>query len=76
MFHLQRYPVIWQGMLALKNDDASVQIHHVSGDCQLARVALPKSLDKETGLAMLRIERRMRLQPQQLEGIATRMTVR
>ena len=28
---LRRYPVMWQGLFALKNDSAAVQMHYISG---------------------------------------------
>ncbi|CAL1268079.1 unnamed protein product [Larinioides sclopetarius] len=65
-FLLQRYPVIWQGILALKNDQAAVQMHFVSGNLNIARASLPP-VDFET--SPLRIAQRMRLEPQQLEGV-------
>ncbi|GBM23849.1 Protein split ends, partial [Araneus ventricosus] len=61
-----RYPVIWQGILALKNDQAAVQMHFVSGNLNIARASLPP-VDFET--SPLRIAQRMRLEPQQLEGV-------
>ena len=33
---LRRYPVVWQGLLALKNDSAAVQMHYLAGNGRLA----------------------------------------
>ncbi|XP_065183865.1 daf-12-interacting protein 1-like isoform X2 [Sycon ciliatum] len=69
---LQRYPVMWQGHLALKNDAAAVQMHFLSGSQQLAQLALPQPT-VSSAAATLRIAQRMRLDPSQLEGVALRM---
>ncbi|XP_068934998.1 msx2-interacting protein isoform X3 [Petaurus breviceps papuanus] len=68
---LKKYPIVWQGLLALKNDTAAVQLHFVSGNNVLAHRSLPTS---EVG-PPLRIAQRMRLEASQLEGVARRMTV-
>ncbi len=67
----QKYPIIWQGHLALKNDTAAVQLHFVSGNNVLAHRSLPPP----EGGSFLRIAQRMRLEASQLEGVARRMTV-
>uniref|UniRef100_A0A9J8C4N3 Msx2-interacting protein n=1 Tax=Cyprinus carpio carpio TaxID=630221 RepID=A0A9J8C4N3_CYPCA len=67
---LTKYPIIWQGHLALKNDTAAVQLHFVSGNSVLAHRSLPPP----EGGAFLRIAQRMRLEASQLEGVARRMT--
>ena len=68
---LQRYPIMWQGLMALKNDHAVVQMHFISGNPMVARGSLPCSPD---GMALpLRIAQRMRLEQQQLEGVARKV---
>ncbi|XP_053082906.1 msx2-interacting protein isoform X3 [Pangasianodon hypophthalmus] len=67
---LTRYPIVWQGLLALKNETAAVQLHFVCGNKSLGLRSLPIP---ETG-PPLRIVQRMRLETQQLEGVARRMT--
>lgn len=69
--HLQKYPIVWQGLLALKNDTAAVQLHFVSGNNVLAHRSLPAP----EGGPPLRIAQRMRLEMSQLEGVARRMLV-
>lgn len=54
---------------------AAVQIHYVCGNAELAENCLPKVVEDESGLYVLRIERRMRLYPQQLESLSARMSV-
>lgn len=71
VFFEQKYPIVWQGHLALKNDSAAVQLHFVSGNNVLAHRSLPPS----EGGPPLRIAQRMRLEASQLEGVARRMTV-
>ncbi|KAM7353691.1 spen family transcriptional repressor split ends isoform 2-T2 [Cochliomyia hominivorax] len=68
---LQRYPVMWQGLLALKTDQAAVQMHFVFGNPLVARASLPCNSDGST--PPLRIAQRMRLEQTQLEGVAKKM---
>ncbi|XP_053137400.1 msx2-interacting protein isoform X2 [Hemicordylus capensis] len=68
---LTKYPIVWQGLLALKNDTAAVQLHFVSGNNVLAHRSLPAP----EGGPPLRIAQRMRLEVSQLEGVARRMMV-
>lgn len=68
----QKYPIVWQGLLALKNDTAAVQLHFVCGNKALAHRSLPL----QEGGTLLRIVQRMRLEASQLESVARRMTVR
>ncbi|XP_022250320.1 msx2-interacting protein-like isoform X2 [Limulus polyphemus] len=68
---LQRYPVMWQGLLALKNDQAAVQMHFVSGNPLIAQASLPPMT--EGGTPPVRIAQRMRLEQNQLEGVARKM---
>ncbi|XP_068198898.1 msx2-interacting protein isoform X1 [Antennarius striatus] len=68
---LTKYPIVWQGLLALKNDQAAVQLHFVSGNTLLAQRSLPP----REGGPLLRIVQRMRLEASQLDSVARRMTV-
>uniref|UniRef100_A0A669E361 Msx2-interacting protein n=1 Tax=Oreochromis niloticus TaxID=8128 RepID=A0A669E361_ORENI len=68
---VSKYPIVWQGLLALKNDTAAVQLHFVCGNKALAHRSLPL----QEGGALLRIVQRMRLEASQLESVARRMTV-
>uniref|UniRef100_A0A182T4Q2 SPOC domain-containing protein n=1 Tax=Anopheles maculatus TaxID=74869 RepID=A0A182T4Q2_9DIPT len=68
---LQRYPVMWQGLLALKNDHAAVQMHFVYGNPNVAGSSLPSNSDGST--PPLRIAQRMRLEPAQIDGVARKM---
>lgn len=70
---LQRYPVMWQGLLALKTDQAAVQMHFVFGNQDVARASLPCNSDGST--PPLRIAQRMRLEQTQLEGVERKMQV-
>lgn len=71
---LQRYPVMWQGLLALKTDQAAVQMHFVFGNPEVASGSLPCNSDGST--PPLRIAQRMRLEQTQLEGVARKMQVK
>lgn len=72
---LQRYPVMWQGILGLKNDQCVVQMHFISGCQHLVKMSLPQQAADGT-VQPLRIAQRMRLEQQQLEGVEKRMQVR
>ena len=75
---LRRYPVVWQGLLALKNDSAAVQMHYLAGNGRLAEVSLPQAPANGIGGVPppIRIAQRMKLEPSQLEGVIRRMQVR
>lgn len=64
---------MWQGLLALKNDQSAVQMHFVFGNPHVARDSLPCNSDGST--PPLRIAQRMRLEQTQLEGVARKMQV-
>ncbi|RVE49796.1 hypothetical protein evm_005526 [Chilo suppressalis] len=68
---LRRYPVMWQGLLALKNDSAAVQMHFVGGNHVVAGDTLPRLADGSAPL--LRIAQRMRLEPAQLDQVHRKM---
>lgn len=68
---LQRFPIMWQGLMALKNDHAVVQMHFISGNPLVARGSLPCT--PEGHALPLRIAQRMRLEQQQLEGVARKV---
>lgn len=70
---LERYPLMWQGLLALKTEQAAVQMHFVYGNKKIAKASLPFNSDRTT--PPLRIAQRMRLEPSQIEGVARKMQV-
>lgn len=70
---LDRYPPMWQGLLALKTEQAAVQMHFVFGNKKIAKASLPFNSDHTT--PPLRIAQRMRLEPSQIEGVARKMQV-
>lgn len=61
---------MWDGFLGLKNEQALVKMHFVSGSVEVARGALP-----EGSTSHIRISQRMRLEHSQLEGVARKMQV-
>ncbi|XP_056009969.1 uncharacterized protein LOC125649803 isoform X3 [Ostrea edulis] len=69
---LQRYPVMWQGVLALKNDQCVVQLHMINGFEQLVKLSLPQQ-GPDGSVQPLRIAQRMRLEAAQLDGVIKRM---
>jgi SPOC domain len=70
---LERYPLMWQGLLALKTEQAAVQMHFVYGNKKIAKASLPFNSDHST--PPLRIAQRMRLEQSQIEGVARKMQV-
>ncbi|ESO88768.1 hypothetical protein LOTGIDRAFT_125421, partial [Lottia gigantea] len=67
----QRFPVMWRGQLALKNDSSFVQMHFVSGNQGLVKLTLPQISPMDQ--VPLRIAQRMRMEQSQLEGVSKRM---
>lgn len=74
LLFFQRYPVMWQGVLALKNDQCVVQLHMINGFEQLVKLSLPQQ-GPDGSVQPLRIAQRMRLEPAQLDGVIKRMKV-
>lgn len=70
---LEVYPLMWQGLLALKTEQAAVQMHFVYGNKKIAKASLPVNADHTT--PPLRIAQRMRMEPSQIEGVARKMQV-
>jgi len=70
---LRRFPVMWQGLLGLKNDTAAVQMHYLSGNVRFAEVPLPRAAQPQEVPPPLRISQRMKLEPSQLEGVNKRI---
>lgn len=70
---LEVYPLMWQGLLALKTEQAAVQMHFVHGNKKIAKASLPVNADRTT--PPLRIAQRMRMEPSQIEGVARKMQV-
>ena len=64
---------MWQGLLCLKNDNATVQMHFLAGNQRLVKMALPQPTSE--GPQPLRIAQRMRLEQTQLDGVSKRMQV-
>ena len=64
---------MWQGLLCLKNDSATVQMHFLAGNQRLVEMALPQPTSE--GPQPLRIAQRMRLEQTQLDGVSKRMQV-
>ncbi|GIY59480.1 hypothetical protein CEXT_635141 [Caerostris extrusa] len=62
---MENYPVVWQGSLTLKNFQAVVQMHYISGNKALAEESLP--LGEKEG--SLRILKRMKFEHQHMRDI-------
>ncbi|KAF7258605.1 hypothetical protein EG68_03880 [Paragonimus skrjabini miyazakii] len=80
-FDLQTYPVAWQGLLSLKNEEVYVQMHFLSGNRDLLKDCMNviaeqnvTGADPETSLSQpLKIVQRMRLEPSQLDGVQRKL---
>ncbi|KAF6776587.1 hypothetical protein AHF37_03562 [Paragonimus kellicotti] len=80
-FDLQTYPVAWQGLLSLKNEEVYVQMHFLSGNRDLLKDCMNviaeqnvTGADPETSLPQpLKIVQRMRLEPSQLDGVQRKL---
>ncbi|XP_045477804.1 protein split ends isoform X2 [Harmonia axyridis] len=70
---LKHHKQMWQGLLALKNDQAAVQMYFLSGNDHIAKCSLPTNTDGST--PPLRIFQRMRLEPPQVEGVTRKMQI-
>lgn len=70
---LEKYPLTWQGLLSLKNDQACIQMHYVSGSREIAYRALSTYNDPSS--TPLRITQRMRIEPTQLQGLERKIQV-
>lgn len=69
----EKYPIIWQGHLALKSDEVAVKFHFLFGNLNIAQASLPEQ--KSSSVAFLRIAQRMRLEPTQIEGVRKKIQV-
>lgn len=74
----QRYPIVWQGHIIVKSQEAAVQIHYIAGDKNLASERLPikgtSDADASRGLlAALKIKDRLRINAQHLDNLNSRM---
>lgn len=69
----EKYPIIWQGHLALKSDEVAVKFHFIFGNLNIAKASLPEQ--KSGSVAFLRIAQRMRLEPTQIEGVRKKIQV-
>ncbi|CAD5211839.1 unnamed protein product [Bursaphelenchus okinawaensis] len=72
-FNRNRYPLCWQGTLAMKSNDATVQLFHISGSQYLMDKTTRELTDVEDGNQTIRINQRMRLTNPQLLTICNQM---
>ena len=70
----QRYLVVWTSRFTLKDSFAAVQMHFISGNNKMPSWSYRAMLD-ETGMPLpIHINQRMRLDPDQLEGVQSKMS--
>lgn len=70
---VQRYPVLWYGNLALKNDEAYVQMHFVNGNRNISGHALPVYAPDSGVQPQLRITQRMRIDNSQMSQLIRKL---
>ena len=69
-----KYPVLWQGQLAMKNTDCLVQMHRVCGNEKLMDITNKELVSQNAnGKQTIRITQRMRLEQNQLESLMRKM---
>ena len=68
-----KYPILWNGLLALKNDQVPVQMHFVRGNKDITGRALPPY--SEENMQPLRITQRMRIDQTQLQALERKIQV-
>jgi len=69
----EKYPVLWQGQLAMKNTDTLVQMHRVCGNDKLIDITNQELVSRGNGIGTIRITQRMRLEQTQLESLMKKM---
>lgn len=67
---LERYPVVWQGSLSLKNNVSSVDMHFLSGSVDVVRESLPMP---NIPVTPIHIKERMKRDIPQLELVTRKL---
>uniref|UniRef100_A0A915BDJ7 Msx2-interacting protein n=1 Tax=Parascaris univalens TaxID=6257 RepID=A0A915BDJ7_PARUN len=69
-----RYPVLWQGIVALKTNEARIQMHRVGGNIEMLKRSLVQLATMSNNMPVIRINQRMRMEASQLESVQSKMT--
>ncbi|VBB29844.1 unnamed protein product, partial [Acanthocheilonema viteae] len=69
---IARYPVMWQGIIALKTNETRVQMHKVGGNAEMCKRSLDQFTTTSNHMPLIRINQRMRMEVGQLEMFGAR----
>lgn len=64
----QRFPVVWQGTLAMKQSETTVQMHLVYGSMEMLTRCLGDANADAKNAVPIRVNQRMRLEHAQVQG--------
>uniref|UniRef100_A0A915Q0J7 SPOC domain-containing protein n=1 Tax=Setaria digitata TaxID=48799 RepID=A0A915Q0J7_9BILA len=70
---IARYPVMWQGIIALKTNETRVQMHKVGGNAEMCKRSLDQFTTSSNHMPLIRINQRMRMEASQLESVQCKM---
>ncbi|VDM97030.1 unnamed protein product [Thelazia callipaeda] len=70
---MSRYPVMWQGIIALKTNETRVQMHKVGGNAEMCKRSLDQFTTTSNHMPLIRINQRMRMEASQLESVQCKM---
>uniref|UniRef100_A0A0R3RGC1 SPOC domain-containing protein n=1 Tax=Elaeophora elaphi TaxID=1147741 RepID=A0A0R3RGC1_9BILA len=70
---IARYPVMWQGIIALKTNETRVQMHKVGGNADMCKRSLDQFITTSNHMPLIRINQRMRMEAGQLESVQCKM---
>uniref|UniRef100_A0A7I4K4Z1 Msx2-interacting protein n=1 Tax=Brugia malayi TaxID=6279 RepID=A0A7I4K4Z1_BRUMA len=70
---IARYPVMWQGIIALKTNETRVQMHKVGGNAEMCKRSLDQFTTTSNHMPLIRINQRMRMEAGQLESVQCKM---
>jgi hypothetical protein len=69
----EKYPVMWQGEIAMKSASTLVQMHRVCGNDQWMEVMNRELVHQANNLSSLKITQRMRLEKSHIENLYKKM---
>ncbi|KAK6735426.1 hypothetical protein RB195_018566 [Necator americanus] len=71
---LKRFPVVWQGTLAMKQSETTVQMHLVYGSVEMLTRCLGDANADPKNAVPIRVNQRMRLEHAQVQGMVAKMS--
>ncbi|KAK5966954.1 RRM domain-containing protein [Trichostrongylus colubriformis] len=70
----RRFPVVWQGTLAMKQSETTVQMHLVYGSIEMLTRCLGDANADAKNAVPIRVNQRMRLEHAQIQGMVAKMS--